>query len=137
MGNLDNRFKARCPRQLKHMPEGWCPLAVLRLKNIKALGREPTEEEEAKMSGCPWAIAHQLSGYCWFKYEAHFMNSSPSSDLDIAALLQVSVDTVKKTSEKGISKLQDKTNVSELKKLFNGDGVISDSADNDDSIYCE
>ena len=89
------------------------------------------------MPGCPWAIAHQLSGYCWFKYEAHFMNDSPSSDLDIAALLQISVDTVKKTSEKGISKLQDKTNVSELKELFNGDGVITDSSENDDSIYCE
>ena len=65
------------------------------------------------------------------------MMDSPSSDIDIAALLQVSVDTVKKTSEKGISKLQDKTNVSELKDLFNGDSVIPDSSDSDDSIYCE
>jgi hypothetical protein len=137
VGDLDKRFKARCPRQLKALPDTWCPLAVLRLKTIKALGREPTEDEEARMPGCPWAIAHQLSGYCWFKYEAHFMYDSPSSDLDIAALLQISVDTVKKTSEKSIAKLQDKTSVAELKSLFNDESVIEDSSISDDSIYCE
>ncbi len=137
VGDLDKRFKARCPRQLKDLPDTWCPLAVLRLKTIRALGREPTEEEEAKMPGCPWAIAHQLSGYCWFKYEAHFMNDSPSSDMDIAALLNVSVDTVKKTSETAINKLQSETNVVEIKKVFSGESVLGDSSPKDDSIYCE
>lgn len=65
------------------------------------------------------------------------MGDSPSSDMDIAALLNISTDTVKKTSDTAIAKLQGQTNVIEIKKVFAGENVLDDSHKDDGSIYCE
>jgi hypothetical protein len=137
VAELDERFKKKCPRKLEGIPDTWCPLAVLRLKSIKALGREPTAEEESKMPGCPWAISHQLSGYCWFKYEANHMEEQPQSDHNIAALLVLSPETIKTTANNALSKLQKEMKVNSIKEIFEGESVIDDYNKEDDSIYCE
>lgn len=137
MAELDKRFKKKCPRQLKNIPETWCPLAVLRLKSIKALGREPTEDEEAKMPGCPWAVSHQLSGYCWFKYEANHMEEHSQSDHNIAALLQLSPETIKQTANNALDKIKEQLKVKSIKDIFEGDAIVDDYHKDDDSIYCE
>ena len=53
----------RCPRHLEVFPDSWCPQAVMRLKAIRNASKELTEQEEAKMVGCPWAINNQCSNY--------------------------------------------------------------------------
>ena len=101
-----SKMDSRCPRQLEELPETWCPLSVLRLKAMRTAGRELTEEEESLLPGCPWCVDHQLSNYCFFKYIADFTGQKAPSDMEIASLLNVSVDTVKKIEKTAINKFR-------------------------------
>lgn len=125
----------RCP--LKTNPEQWCPLAVMRLKAIRTAGRELTEEEESKLPGCPWAINHQLANYCFFKYIQEFGEGSQSSETEIAALLQVAPDTVKKLEKSALAKMREHKEFKEIKEgLDDGESVLSERlTDEDSSIY--
>ena len=98
-----SKMDERCPRRLEEMPNSWCPLAVMRLKAIRNAGRELTEEEEALLPGCPWAVDHQLAHYCLFEYLAKFTSEKSVSDIELAALLNVSVDTVKKIEKTALA----------------------------------
>lgn len=122
----------RCPRRLEMMPENWCPLAVLRLKAIRNAGRELTEEEEALLPGCPWAIDHQLAHYCFFQYLAEYTSDKSISDIELAALLNVSVDTVKKIEKSAITKMRNHDSLSNLK---GDEPVVQDSDGPDYKIY--
>lgn len=136
MSDLDNRFKTKCPRKLDELPQGWCSLAVLRLKSIRALDREPSELEESKLPGCPWAINNQTSGYCWFKYESKNMPDTPPADVEIAAMLNIQPDTVKSTFESAMSKLKNADFVKDIKAQFGTDRIIDDKPSQDeDFIY--
>lgn len=138
MSDLEERFTNRCPRKLKELPETWCPLAVKRLKWLRSLGREPTQEEEETAIGCSWATQDQMSCYCWFVYEAKFLSESPKTDAEIAALLNLSVETVKKTAEGALQKLQSASFVVEIKRDSDGERVIEERLGVDDeTIYCE
>jgi hypothetical protein len=138
MSDLKERFKSRCPRKLDKPTNEWCPLAVLRLKTLRASKKELTEAEEAVLPGCPWAIDDQLSGYCWFSYEANHMPETPSSDVDIAAMLHVSTDTVKKTAERAINKLQACQAIKEIRESYKDEPVVESSFSLDDeTVYCE
>ncbi len=79
-----------------------------------------------------------MSCYCWFVYEAKFLSESPKNDAEIAALLNLSVDTVKKTAEGALQKLQSASFVVEIKKELNGEKVIDERLGvEDETIYCE
>jgi hypothetical protein len=108
------------------MPDTWCPLAVLRLKAIRNAGRELTEEEEAKLPGCPWAIDHQLANYCFFKYVSEYSGDKAPSDVEIAALLNVSIDTVKKLEKNGLSKIREDEVFKTIKEEHSGEAIIQD-----------
>lgn len=113
-------------------------MAVLRLKTVRGSKKELTEEEEAKQFGCPWAIDDQMSGYCWFAYEAFNMSETPVSDVNIAAMLHVSVDTVKKTADKAIQKIQSHESIKEIRQTFKDEPVVDESLSIEDAaIYCE
>ena len=101
-----SKMDARCPRQLDTVPESWCPLAVLRLKAIRNAGRELTEEEEEKLPGCSWAVDHQLANYCFFNYVADFASEKTPSDMEVASLLNVSVETIKKIEKVALEKMK-------------------------------
>lgn len=138
MSDLEERFCKQCPRKLKKLPNSICPLAVMRLKHLRSLGEEPSEEEEQAMVGCSWAIAHQLSGYCYFVYEAKFLPEQGLSDAEIAGLLNISPITVKTTYDNALSKLKQASFVNELKIAMDGERVVEDRMDiDDDTIYCE
>jgi hypothetical protein len=128
---------SRCPRSLKNHPGSWCPLGVLRLKAIRNAGRELTEEEEAALPGCPWAINHQLANYCFFQYAEEYTESENISDIEIAGLLCISSDTVKKTEKIAISKMKDFPAIKEVKtSLDNGESVLGDKISQEDlAIY--
>jgi hypothetical protein len=123
----------RCPRNLKNMPETWCPLAVLRLKAIRNAGRELTEEEESKLQGCSWAVDHQLANYCFFKYIEEFTPSRNTSDIELAALLNVSVETIKKTEKSALSKLKNNESFTSLKT--EGEPIVSDVEDSSYKVH--
>jgi len=124
------KMDSRCPRNLKETPDDWCPLAVLRLKAIRNAGRELTESEEAKLPGCPWAIDHQLANYCFFKYINEFSNGKPATDIELAALLNISPESVKRIERSGLNKLKYSNSFSNMKTQ---DGPIVE--EKDDSTY--
>lgn len=126
-----HKMDERCPRKLKTMPDTWCPLAVLRLKAIRNAGRELSEEEESMLPGCPWAIDHQLACYCFFKYLSEFTKEKNVSDVELAGLLNVSVETIKKIEKSALDKLR---NYSILKDLKDTDLSTPDQ-DNDYHVY--
>lgn len=127
------KMDERCPRRLEDMPDSWCPLAVLRLKAIRNAGRELTEEEESLLPGCPWAIDHQLAHYCFFNYLSNFTSDKQVSDIELAALLNVSVDTVKKIEKNALTKMRQHSSFANLKK--GDEPVVEDNSDPDYKIY--
>jgi len=97
---------SRCPRKLDTLPCEFCPLAVLRLKALRNSEEELTEEQEVLLPGCPWAVNHQMSNYCFFNYTAEFLNNSPS-DKEIAHMNNVAVDTVKGVIKSALEKIKE------------------------------
>lgn len=128
-----SKMDKRCPRRLENMPDSWCPLAVMRLKAIRNAGRELSEEEEALLPGCPWAIDHQLAHYCFFEYLSKFTTENSISDIELAGLLNVSVDTVKKIEKTALVKMREHSTFSDLKS--DGEPIVSDSESSDYKIY--
>jgi len=127
----------RCPRKLKNSPSTFCPLAVLRLKAIRNAGKELTEEEESKLVGCPYAINHQLSNYCFFQYMEQYGESVSIPESEVAAMMGVSVDTVKKIEKVALQKVRDSEDFRRIKDdLDEGESVIDEKlSDEDLSIY--
>jgi len=132
---MDKKLKMdkRCPRQLSQMPTSWCPLAVMRLKAIRNAGRELSEDEESLLPGCQWAVDHQLAHYCFFNYIAEFSQEKQISDVELAALLNVSVDTIKKIEKVALTKLKNNSSLSGIKS--DRESVVDDSRDIDYKIY--
>lgn len=132
----DNSMDSRCPRALEEMPDSFCPLAVMRLRALRTAGKELTEEEESKLPGCPWAVNHQMSNYCFFKYIKEYTGDKAPSDVEIAALNCISVDTVKKTEKSALNKIRQADEFKTLKSDMNGDSVIEERLTDDDyKIY--
>lgn len=102
----DRKMDPRCPRKLDELPCEFCPLAVLRLKALRNSDSEYTEEDEAKLPGCPWAINHQMSNYCFFNYLKDYLNDAPS-DKEIAHMNNISLETVKKIEKEAINKIKE------------------------------
>lgn len=103
--NADRKMDSRCPRKLAELPCEFCPLAVLRLKALRNSPTELTEEEENRLPGCPWAINHQMSNYCFFSYVKDYLDVPPS-DKEIAHMNNVSVHTVKDIESKALEKIK-------------------------------
>jgi hypothetical protein len=123
----------RCPRKLKEQPDSWCPLAVLRLKALRNAGRELTEEEERKLPGCPWAVNHQMANYCFFNYMSQFLdeNSLPS-ETEVAHLLNVSQETVKKTQKSALDNIRNIDEFKQIKETYGTDPVVGESSSDED-----
>lgn len=103
--NEDRKMDIRCPRKLEELSCEFCPLAVLRLKSLRNSPNELTEEEEGKLPGCPWAVNHQMSNYCFFNYVKDYLDVTPS-DKEIAHMNNVSVNTVKAIENKALDKIK-------------------------------
>jgi hypothetical protein len=132
----DDEMDCRCPRKLKNFPDAFCPLAVLRLKALRIADYEPTEDDESKMAGCPWAVSHQLANYCFFKYMEEFAGERQPSDVEIASLNCISLDTVKKVEKTALAKIRASEVFKNLKTDLDGDSVVEEhSVDDDYKIY--
>lgn len=118
----------RCPRNLKHLPEEWCYFAVLRLKAVRSAGRELTEDEESKLAGCPWALSCQSANYCFFKYINTIADGS-ISDIEIASMLNISVDAVRKLERSALNKMRKTDLVREIKEVYGDEKIIPDAID--------
>lgn len=131
MSKEDLKMDPRCPRSLECMPKGYCPLAVMRLRSIRTAGRELTEEEESKLPGCPWAVNHQLANYCFFKYIQEYSGDRPPSDVEVASLNCISVDTVKKTEKSALTKIRETEEFKDLKETMDGESVVTEHYSDD------
>ena len=129
-----NNIDSRCPRQLEELPDSWCPLAVLRLKALRNAEDELSEEQEMKLPGCPWAINHQLAGYCFFKYMHLYTDNAVPSESDIAHFLNVSVDTVRKIQKDAIDKIRNTPAFKEIIDAYKDSKVVDDSEDEGEYI---
>ena len=108
----------------------------MRLRAIRTAGKELTEEEEAKLPGCPWAVNHQLANYCFFKYIQDYTGEKPPSDIEVASLNCISVDAVKKTEKAAINKIRETHEFKSLKESMEGESIVSDAPSDDDyKIY--
>lgn len=106
---------ARCPRALKVYPKKWCALAVIRLKALRNLDKPPTPKEEEILPGCVWAVSSQMACFCFHKYMKYY--SKPDlSDTEIAHLLMIPVEDVRKIEKKAIIKIKKTNFCKELKK---------------------
>lgn len=123
------KMDKRCPRRLDDFPVSYCPLAVLRLKALRNAGKELTEEEESRLQGCPYSVAHQLSSYCFFKYIDKYYPAQPLADIEIAHYNSVSVDTVKKLSTSAINKMRELDDFVEISEAYGDDKIIDDIND--------
>lgn len=122
--------------KIEHHPESYCPLAVMRLKALRNAGRELTEEEESKLPGCPWAVNHQMSNYCFFKYMAEYGIDKQTSEMEVAAMNNLSVETVKKIEKTGLAKMRDNEVFSSIKGPSDTEAVMPDTSLNEDyKIY--
>jgi len=120
----------RCPLKLSEQPDRFCPLAVQRLKALRYAGRELTEEEEALLPGCPWAISHQLANYCFFNYISQYPTDKKSaSDMEVAHLCNLSIDTVKHIEKNSIKKLKETDDLKEIAEEYGQDAVITNNID--------
>lgn len=118
------KMDERCPRQLSYHPDEWCDLAVIRLKALRNAGRELTEEEESNCPGCPWAISHQLAGYCFFKYASDYLPDSSPSDIEIAYANSLSVETIKKVEKKALEKIKKSKMIKDMKESYRDEGIF-------------
>lgn len=126
-----NKLDTRCPRQLEDMPDTFCPLAVMRLRAIRTAGRELTEDEENALPGCPWAVNSQTANYCFFKYIDEFASEQTLSDVEVAALNCLSVETVKKIEKEAMNKIRNREEFSNLKRDLDGGPIFEHSGSND------
>lgn len=131
MSQKTNSMDPRCPRQLADMPATFCPLAVMRLRAIRTAGRELTEEEENALPGCPWAVNSQTANYCFFKYIDEFAGEQTLSDIEVAALNCLSVETVKKIEKEAMNKIRNREEFVNLKKDIDGGSIFEHSGSSD------
>lgn len=120
-------FDPRCPRALKESPDGFCSLAVTRLRAIRTAGKELTEEEESKLGGCCWAVNSQTANYCFFKYIDELASDQTLSDIEVAALNCLSVDTVKKIEKEAMTKIKNCEVFASLRDDLDGESIFEES----------
>jgi hypothetical protein len=122
------KMDTRCPLKLEEQPARFCPLAVQRLKALRHAGRELTEEEEALLPGCQWAVNHQLANYCFFNYITQYPSDKKAiSDMETAHLCNISIETVKQIEKTAIKKLKESEEMKEVSDEYGQDVVISDN----------
>lgn len=123
---------ARCPRQLSEMPDTFCNLAVMRLRAIRTAGRELSEEEENALPGCCWAVNSQTANYCFFKHIDEFSTEQTLSDVEVAALNCLSVETVKKVEKEAMTKIRNHEEFANLKSDLEGESIFEGSVSDGD-----
>ena len=127
MLKLSDKMDKRCPRQLSELPDAFCPLAVQRLKALRFADKELTEEEEALLPGCPWAVSHQLANYCFFSMVKSFIPDKALSDMEIAHFCNISIDSVKKIEKRSLSKIRNEGSFKEVLDEYGGDRILDES----------
>lgn len=114
----------RCILGLHSFPEDICYAAVRRLHAIKSAGRPLTEEEERGLPGCPWAVQHQKSNYCFFKYLSDYAAETPPSDQEIAHMLRCSINDVKAAEKNGTEKFKSSDMINQFMESFDSCEIV-------------
>jgi hypothetical protein len=121
---LPRDMDERCILGLHSLPEDICYAAVRRLHAIKTAGRELTEQEISVLPGCPWAIQHQRSHYCFFKYLSDYIKESSPSEQEMAYMLHCAMQDIKSAEKSAISKIKTSDLIESLKRNFDTNEIV-------------
>jgi len=130
-----DRFKDCCPRKLEKLPDAICPFGLQRARWTRDnAGYLPFQEKIA--SGCTWGIlTEDKHSYCFFKLMA-LTDGQAFSEQEMALLLGLSKEQIKKIQETAIKKLIKEPLIIELKALHKEGGLFDDVPDiSDQDIY--
>ena len=79
---------------------------------------------------------HQLASYCFFKYITEYAGDKPPSDIEIASLNSISVETVKQTEKRAIVKLAKVKEFADIKEAYKDESPYSETdLDKDYKIF--
>lgn len=123
---MSNKMDPRCPRQLKQLPRRFCPLAVQRLKAIRYSDKELTEEEEANLPGCKWAVYDQMSNYCFFSLINDLANRQQLADVEIAHIVGLSGNTIRTIEKQAINKIKNDEAIKEIIEVYGDESILSE-----------
>ena len=118
----------RCLLGLHSLPDNICYAAVRRLQSIKNAGRELSEEEISLLPGCPWAIKHQKSNYCFFKYLKDYIADNSPSDQEMAHMLSCSIQDIKNAEKSAMIKVKNSDMVNSLRNNFDACEIVEGRA---------
>lgn len=123
--NTPKEMDDRCVLGLHSLPNDICYAAVRRLHAIKTAGRELTEEEIRGLPGCPWAVQHQKSHYCFFKFMRDYIGSQAPSEQEMAHMMKCSVEDVSKAEKSAMSKFKSSSMIEGLKQHFDSCEIVN------------
>lgn len=98
-----SRFCQVCPARLNNRPADPCPRALERIYAIQSEGPRSKIDQDT-LPGCPWAVNSAQHQYCFWNLAAEL--DEPLSDREICSLLGISQQTLDKTLQSAILKLQ-------------------------------
>lgn len=105
MFKAPSRFCEVCPLKLTSEPGEPCPRALERVHAIQAEGGKSKVDPDS-LPGCPWAINSAEHSYCfWNLYKD--LDYNPIPDKEICNLLGINQQTLEKTFESLVGKLQE------------------------------
>lgn len=98
-----SRFCEACPLRLSNRPTDPCPRALERIHALQAEGAKSKVDTES-LPGCPWAVNSAAHNYCFWNLVAEL--DEPMSDREICNMLGINQQTLDKTLQAALLKLQ-------------------------------
>ena len=76
------------------------------------------------MPGCPWAVNSQMANYCFFKYLDEFAGDVTLSDVEVASLNCLSIETVKRVEREALNKIRGREEFQQLRDDLEGESAF-------------
>lgn len=127
-----SRFCEACPARLTTRPAEPCPRALERIHAIQAEGPRSKVDPDS-LPGCPWAINSTVHNYCFWSLAAEL--DEPLSDREICNLLGINQQTLEKTLQSAILKLQVLKDTDVMNEFVEAVMEVVATQDPDNTVY--
>jgi hypothetical protein len=126
------RFCEACPARNTSRPAEPCPRALERIHAIQAEGVRSKIDPDS-LPGCPWAINSATHQYCFWVLCQEL--DEPLSDREICNLLGINQQTLEKTLQSALLKLQAMKGTEVMSDLIEAVADATSSQDPDNTVY--